>query len=132
MDITTNSLMGLIAKRMDYLSQRQKVLAQNISNSDTPGYRAQDMKELNFAKALAAQTHVVAPAVTNPAHIAVTSGKSEFGLNRGKGGYETAPDGNSVVLEEQSNKMAQNQIDYATATNLYSKYVTMMKLALRG
>lgn len=131
MDFMSNNLVNLITKRMGYLSERQKVLAQNIANADTPNYRAQDMKQMDFAKALAQQTRTVSPAVTDPRHISPVQSGGTFGLNRGKNPYETAPDGNSVVLEEQANKMAQNQIDYATATSLYSKYISMVKLAIK-
>ena len=132
MDLSSNSLIGLINKRMDYLTQRQRVLAQNVSNANTPNYRAQDMKESDFAKALKTQSHVAAPVLTHPGHLSPLKQPDNFALNRGQGAYETAPDGNSVVLEEQSNKLAQNQIDYATATNIYSKYLSMMKLAVRS
>ena len=69
MDLSSNSLIGLINKRMDYLTQRQRVLAQNVSNANTPNYRAQDMKESDFAKAVKSQTKAAAPAITHPGHL---------------------------------------------------------------
>ncbi|WP_332308089.1 flagellar basal body rod protein FlgB, partial [Elstera litoralis] len=42
------NLMQLMAKRMDYLGDRHKVLSQNIANSDTPNYRPSDLRQQNF------------------------------------------------------------------------------------
>jgi flagellar basal-body rod protein FlgB len=46
MDPGDTSLFSLITKRMSWLSQRQKVLAQNIANADTPGYAPRDLNSL--------------------------------------------------------------------------------------
>jgi flagellar basal-body rod protein FlgB len=44
--------------------------------------------------------------------------------------YEVAPDGNSVVVEEQVIKVAETQMDYQLITNLYRKHVDMIKTAI--
>ena len=44
--------------------------------------------------------------------------------------FETTPTGNSVVLEEQMIKAAENQMDYQTVTGLYSKSIGMLRIAL--
>ena len=53
---------------------------------------------------------------------------------RGRGlldeGWETAPSGNAVVIEEQAQKLAQTQIEHQLATSLYGKYVGLMRIAL--
>ena len=45
-------------------------------------------------------------------------------------GYETAPAGNAVVLDEQMGKLAETQLDYELTTNLYRRQVGMLKTAL--
>jgi flagellar basal-body rod protein FlgB len=44
--------------------------------------------------------------------------------------YEVAPDGNAVVLEEQSAKAAQTALDFQLTSNLYRKYLGMVRVAL--
>ena len=39
-----------LVRRMQWLGQRQNVLAQNIANTDTPGYRPQDLKHGPFER----------------------------------------------------------------------------------
>src|SRR3546814_14076552 len=43
-------LFSLLGKRMDWLGQRQKVLAQNIANADTPDYVPRDLKPQEFRR----------------------------------------------------------------------------------
>ena len=44
--------------------------------------------------------------------------------------YETAPDGNAVILEEQTAKAGKTALDHQLASNIYKKYVGMIKIAL--
>ena len=46
--------------------------------------------------------------------------------------YETAPDGNSVVLEEQMVKMNESSIQHSAMVGLYRKHLSMIKLVMRG
>ena len=52
MSIQNVPLMRAIAAKMIYLDKRQGVLAQNIANADTPGYRPQDLTKVDFGKVL--------------------------------------------------------------------------------
>ena len=45
-------------------------------------------------------------------------------------GYETTPDGNAVILEEQMAKATETALDFQLTSNLYRKYVGMMRIAL--
>ena len=38
-----NAIAGQLERYMDLLSARQKLVASNIANADTPGYRTQDI-----------------------------------------------------------------------------------------
>ncbi|AEV38584.1 flagellar basal-body rod protein FlgB [Pseudovibrio sp. FO-BEG1] len=123
-----------LRQKMQWHQQRQGVLAENVANADTPGYRSKDLKELSFSDMVDAEqgTGALRPVVTSAGHI--TSG----GISAGVGtkvskasSFERTPDGNSVVLEEQMMKIAQNQIDYQTATSLYSRSLGMLKSALK-
>ena len=51
---------------------------------------------------------------------------------RGERRFETTPDGNSVVLEDEMLKVAETQQDFQLATMLYSKSLGLLKLAVKG
>ena len=125
------SIFEVIARRMDWLGQRQTVLAQNVANADTPGYEPQDMKDGPFGRLLARKLAPVAPASTHPSHLQGQApvprpGESEDQRDR----FETAPSGNAVVLEEQLVKVAETQMAYQTMTNLYRKHLGMIRTSL--
>jgi flagellar basal-body rod protein FlgB len=130
MDFFKIPLFERITERMNWLSAREKVLAQNIANSDTPGYRPKDVVPLDFEdhlKKLAA----VEPERTSPKHLLGTiPPKDPVDAKKQKKNYETAPAGNSVVLEEQMMKMQRTEADYNEMVNLYKKHVDMLKTAI--
>jgi len=67
---------------------------------------------------------------TSASHIASAGGASRsFDVN-GKVGFETKPAGNAVSLEEEMMKSANNQMDYAAVTSLYSKSLHLLKTAI--
>ena len=53
MDFASLPLFNLMKTKLNFLSERQEVLAKNIANADTPGYRAQDVTAPDFSKILA-------------------------------------------------------------------------------
>ena len=77
MDITEIPLFAMLKSRMGYLTERQRVIAQNVANADTPNYLPQDLKPYSFqshmAAAAASQPGPMSVAVTNPKHIAHTA-----------------------------------------------------------
>ncbi len=126
-------IFSLLSKRMEWLGQRQKVLAQNIANADTPDYVPHDLKAQDFRRMVERQyLPTLKPEATRSGHIQTSSLKADGRGVEQKQNYETAPSGNAVVLEEQLIKVAQTQNDYNAITNLYKKQVAMMKMALRG
>ncbi|WP_235830219.1 flagellar basal body rod protein FlgB [Algihabitans albus] len=124
-------LFDVIARKMDWLAQRQKVLSENVANADTPGFAAKDLREGPFERMIRGQLAIVQPRRTDPEHLTPAStGNGQAREHKPRDRYETAPSGNAVVLEEQLVKVQQTQIDYQTMTNLYSKHLRMFSTAL--
>lgn len=125
-------LIGMLKTRMGWLEDRQRVLAQNVANADTPGFRTHDLEPLDFKKAMTQlPPQKTTLALTSPGHIAATaSGEADkYGQPRAKS-FEIRPNGNAVVLEDEMIKVAQNQIDYQAVTSLYSRSLGLIKTAL--
>lgn len=127
MDLASIGLFNLASRRMEYLSARHKVLAENIANADTPGVKAHDLKPFDFAQAMRGAG--VAQARTDAAHLVSTRPAAAFREDRRVTSYEMAPDGNGVVLEEQMIKTAEVRGAYDLAANLFQKHVGMMRQA---
>ena len=131
MDLNGIPLFSLMTGRMSWLSARQTVLSQNVSNADTPNYVAHDMKPIDFEGMLESSGADLKR--TNVRHISVHGGS--FGAPfeeeeaRGEGG---TPSGNIVSVEQEMIKLSDTQIQYQTAANIYQKAVNMFRTALGG
>jgi len=130
MSVTDLSLLNQIKGRLGWLDDRQRVIAQNVANSDTPGYGARDLKvPTDFAKALDNNRNVRVM-TTHAAHIAPNTPTIRHTVNRAPDS-ETTLDGNSVVVEEQMLKMAESRMAYDAAIGFYQKSMQMIRLAAR-
>jgi flagellar basal-body rod protein FlgB len=131
--MSINDLPGLSALRtkMQWHQERQRVLSENVSNSDTPNFKPRDLVEPKFDKAGAPAGSIGALAMVRTAsgHIAPSNGGDSFDQNR-KAGFETRPAGNAVNLEDEMLKISANQMDYAAVTSLYSKSLHLLKTAI--
>lgn len=134
MGTTDAPLFQLLSARMGWLSQRQAVLAQNIANADTPDYRPRDLREKDFlrlAQGYAGRPTRIAVTRTDQGHL-TGKGSARIGLagEEQRLPYEVSPDGNAVILEEQTAKAGQTALDHQLASNVYKKYVGLIKTAL--
>jgi flagellar basal-body rod protein FlgB len=114
---------------MQWHQERQRVLAENVANSDTPNYKPRDLVEPTFDRALAGPGSSLPMMRTSASHISASGGSESFASNT-RDGYETRPAGNAVSLEDEMHKSASNQIDFAAATSLYSKSLGLLKTAI--
>ncbi|MEM7045026.1 MAG: flagellar basal body protein [Pseudomonadota bacterium] len=134
MNPTNAPLFKLLSARMGWLSQRQTILSQNIANADTPDYQPRDLRESDFlklAEGFAGRPTRLPIVRTAGSHMLGKAGAT-IGLagDRQHEPYETAPDGNAVILEEQTAKAGKTALDHQLASNIYRKYVGMIKIAL--
>lgn len=129
MSVTELPLFSMLKTRMRWLETRQRLLAENVANAQTPGFRGRDLKPHDFTRKLQAATSVQMVS-TNAGHLAgITQGDPNFAADRSQA-FEVTPRGNSVSLEEEMMRIAQNQVDHQTATALYSRSLGLIKSAL--
>jgi len=101
--------MSMLSAKASHASHRHGVIAENIANADTPGYRAR----------------VVEPFADMYARHGNQGRVREMGA-----GITLSPNGNSVSLEDQMMLAAQTKVDHDMALGLYRKSLDMMKLAI--
>lgn len=126
------ALFELISGRAAWLAQRQAVLARNVANTDTPGFTPLDLAPADPARGAAAGRGLtLALARTDAAHLLGAAGAdAPAGRAEEAPSYEVKPSGNGVVLAEQLQKMAATDLDYQLATNLYRRYVGLLRTAI--
>lgn len=133
MELEKLTLFSAVKSKLKYLTQRQEVLAQNIANSDTPKYKAHDLKPYNFRDIMHRQKIQLNMEVTDASHQPGRRKRiRDFAEYTERNPYETAPNGNSVVLEEQMAKVNDTSTRHKLVTQLYKKHLTMITTAVRG
>ncbi len=130
MGIVDLPTLAALRTRMQWHQQRQRVLAENIANSDTPNFKPRDLVEPKFTPqgAPAGEIGGLSLVRTDPGHMTLPGGSDTF--DDRKAFYETRPAGNSVSMEDEMMKVAANQMDYQAATTLYSKSLGLLMTAI--
>ena len=117
----------LASQNAQWLTQRQSLIAANVANASTPGYRARDLPA--FSSLL--NSTRIAMATTNPAHMAPSP--EEIGAARI---VETAPadetlSGNSVSLEQQMTNLGDINRAYTLNANISRAFHQMLLATLK-
>jgi len=100
---------GQLERYMDLLSTRQKLVASNIANADTPGYRAQD---IDFQ----AEFQNLAGGAPRPVEVA---------------GLVVKNDGNNVSIDREARLLAENALRFQMATNLLRSQIRAVRAAIQ-
>jgi len=102
-------LAGQLERYLDLLSARQKVVASNIANSDTPGYHAQDIDfQREFQNAISGMPNVMEVA-----------------------GLPVKNDGNNVSLDRESRLLAENALRFNVAATLLRSRIASLRSAIK-
>jgi flagellar basal-body rod protein FlgB len=111
--------------QMKFLSQRDRIISENIANADTPKYQPKELKKKgkNGADVSMSRTH--------PSHMDVDANPVDFELTKAEV-LEIKPNGNSVTLENELMKKSENAMRLMESTNLYNKSRGMLKTAVIG
>lgn len=125
-------LLNALGAKMDYLSQRQAVISQNIANANTPDYKAKDLQEMDFGGLLDQKSKGVSIVRTNKAHMSISGHAGSARVVENKTPWETSPDGNSVSMEGELIKANKIVMDYGLATSLYQKQLGLIRTAIGG
>src|SRR5690349_20709076 len=104
-----NALAGDLERYMDLLSARQRLVASNIANAETPGYRTVD---------LAFQYELRNAAGLPPAPVEVA-------------GLPTRNDGNNVSLDREARLLSENALRFQLAANLLKGQIRLVRSAIQ-
>jgi flagellar basal-body rod protein FlgB len=129
MPISDLPILSMLRTKMHWHEERQRVLAENVANADTPRFRPNDLLPPDL-QARRSPLASLTLAQTDPAHLAggVPSGSAFDSQLTHE--FEVVPSGNGVNLEDEMMKVASNQIDYQAATALYTRSLGLIKIAM--
>lgn len=128
--MATDPLFGIHADALQLQRRRMELLAANIANADTPGYRARD---LDFQKLLSAaqQPAASSPALTQPGHLALDdSAISAATVYRVP--TQPAVDGNTVDTQVEQSQFAQSALQYQASLSFIDGRLRSLISAITG
>ncbi|WP_108669697.1 flagellar basal body rod protein FlgB [Peribacillus acanthi] len=123
-----SSSISSLERALDYSSLKQKVISQNISNADTPNYKAKDVQ---FGKLFEEQLSSIKAKRTNQRHFEFQTKNASpmITINR-SASYNH--NGNSVDVDKEMSDLATNQIYYNAVTDRISGKFESLKTVIRG
>ena len=120
-------LFNLIDRQRSWLSTRQSLVAQNVANADTPGYRALDV--LPFARVL--DRSALEMSMSSPMHLRPTQSENLAATARPADGWEATHSGNTVSPEYERIKAGEIRGAFALDTNILRAFHNMWMAAAR-
>ena len=128
MALTDIPIFSMLRTRLEWSQARQRVLAENVANADTPNFRPSDLAPLKFDSPQ--RMEPVRLATTEAGHIpGLGDTGGEFQAER-HGKFDIRGSGNGVNLEDEMMKVAANQMDYQTVSALYARSLNLLKTAI--
>lgn len=136
-DLRNLTVFNMAGRNMQYLSAKQRVIAQNIANASTPGYLAKTIEEPAFLNDnnVGRTTMISGLTTTHAKHYATMKSVSDAKSRGGYKVYTAAPkdaltiDGNGVIVEDQMNEASKASGEYKKMITIYNKYKNMISLA---
>jgi flagellar basal-body rod protein FlgB len=133
--------MDAISKVLDFAgealklrAERQRVIASNVANADTPGFKARDF---DFARALSQATSAtgVQPgslATTNARHLGPAGNSLSTVSLAWRQPAQTSLDGNTVEIDAERAKFAENTVHYEATLRFMNSRIKTILTAIQG
>jgi flagellar basal-body rod protein FlgB len=126
--------LSILEKALDLRSKKHNVIASNIANMDTPDYKAFDLIIEKELQKTSGRKKNVSLNQTNQAHMQPHRQKAE-GVSvqmEDTHGLSLRGDGNTVDIDKQMAKMAENTLKYKAAAQIIHKKFQGLKSAIQG
>jgi flagellar basal-body rod protein FlgB len=125
------NIFGIHEQALMVQGQRMGVLAANLANADTPGYKARD---IDFAAVLSgAQGDSSMPlAVTDGAHITLGGAGASMGGLKFRNPYQASLDGNTVEMPVEQAAFSETNVRYQASLTFINARIAELTLAING
>lgn len=122
------ALLDLASAMARHAAARHRVIAENVANADTPGYRARDVEDFRSTVNKVSPGPSFVPKASRPGHAGADSATDS--VRTRLLALPATPDGNTVNVEDQAVRAVQAQGDHALATAVYAKAIDILRLGL--
>jgi|DewCreStandDraft_1066081.scaffolds.fasta_scaffold00159_27 flagellar basal-body rod protein FlgB len=129
--LTLGDIDGALRQALDGLTRRQRIIAANIANAETPGYRASEIDfETKLREAVLA-TDEVQLVATHSGHFGDTAGTRDTEpLVLPSGSTALRNDGNNVDIDREMARLAETQIVYSAVAQMVAGRKAILRMVL--
>ena len=125
MPMIKDPLSALEKQALGFRNQRHDVIASNIANANTPGYKAFDIVLQERVEGI----KPLQPLRTDPRHMAATAPKNPPGIQIQRSRDPARLDGNNVSLDKELVKMMENRVMYQVGMELMDRWGSLKRIA---
>jgi len=131
-EVLFSSTIVMLEKLLDFQSQRHSALSTNIANIDTPGYKGYDLKFTDELKKAVGTKGTIPLKRTNERHFPVSTSNLKGMKGRLVPCNDTVHrlDGNTVDIDKEMAKLAENSLYYKSTAQILSKKMGLIKAAI--
>ncbi len=122
----TIGILNALKGRMQWHQARQKLLAENVANADTPKFKPNDL--VPYSDTVNGQGPMPLMRTQSMHFASADDGTGGIPGQKGRK-FETVPSGNAVSLEDEMLKVADNQTEFQTAITLYQRSLGYLRTA---
>lgn len=126
-----DNIFGIHEQALMVQGQRMGVLAANLANADTPGFKARD---IDFASVLSNEQGATRMplAATDAAHITLAAGRTPAAELMYRNPYQASLDGNTVEMPVEQAAFSETNVRYQASLNFINTRIAELTLAING
>lgn len=121
---------SVLSKALDLRTQRHQVLASNIANADTPGYKARDLEFSMAMQGAMGGSAAAGMAITARGHQSGSDVSGASGALQFRTATQAAADGNTVDMDVERSQITDNALQYQIVTQLISNRFQSLRTAM--
>jgi flagellar basal-body rod protein FlgB len=125
------NIFGIHEQALLLHGQRLGVLATNLANADTPGYKARDIDFSAVLSQTEGETQLPLQA-TDAAHLTFNDGELPAGELKYRNPYQASLDGNTVEMPVEQAAFAENNVRYQASLNFINLRIAELQFAIAG
>jgi flagellar basal-body rod protein FlgB len=128
--MNVDSIFGIHVQAVRVRGERAEILAQNMANADTPGYKARDIQFQDMISKAAAVGEGLR--TTHSGHIASTGKVANTGSLQYRLPQQASMDGNTVDMQTERAEFMRNALMYQTSLQFLNGRIKGLMTAIRG
>ncbi|MEN3202622.1 MAG: flagellar basal body rod protein FlgB [Atribacterota bacterium] len=129
-DIMMDTTMRVLTRGLDYSMARQRVLAENVANVETPRYKRKDIDFVGVFQEVLKAKDALPLSVTHPRHFG-ESKESAKGFNTIEEGYSVRQDRSGVDVEKEMTLVLENALYYQALARMVSDKLGLLRTVIR-